>query len=80
MLFFKSKIFIVTVLLQIVGPFVFSFGNWDNVIQYLSGFGMAYALWDYFTNHKPEIKLLREQINHLHMKHDAIHEILKEKL
>jgi uncharacterized coiled-coil DUF342 family protein len=64
----------------VIGPFVFSFGDWNNVIQYISGYGMAYALWDYFTNHKQEIKALREQINHLHAKHDVIHNMLKEKL
>lgn len=73
MRFFQTKIFLVTVLLQLAGPFFMGFGDWANVIQYVSGFGMAYALWEYFAVHKPEIERIRERVAHLHDKHDELH-------
>lgn len=66
MLFIRSRMFIITVLIQVAGPFFFSFGDWANVIQYLSGFGMAYGLWDF-----------NRKMNHLHQKHDKLHEQIK---
>jgi len=70
--FLKSRIFTITVLVQVAGPLLFTFGNWANVIQYVSGFGIAYALWEYFTVHKPEIQRLRDHVTHLHARHDAM--------
>lgn len=79
MVFFRSKIFLLTVLIQAAGPFLFSLGDWANVIQYLSGFGMAYAFWEYTANHKPEVETLKKQIAHLHRKHDALREMIADK-
>ncbi|KIL38293.1 hypothetical protein SD70_27135 [Gordoniibacillus kamchatkensis] len=56
MQFFRSPIFFIAILLQIAGPLLFSFGDWANVIQYLSGFGMAYAIYQYEVHHKKQIQ------------------------
>lgn len=79
MTFFHSRIFLLTVLLQLAGPFLFGYSNWCNHIQYLSAFGMAYALWEYMTVHKSEIQQLREQLIHLHQKHEELHSAIKQK-
>lgn len=67
MRFFYSPIFFITVLFQIAGPYCFSFGDWANVIQYLSGFGMAYALWDF-----------NRKMHHLHKIHDKLEGLHRE--
>lgn len=72
--FLKSPYFWVSIVLQIVGPYLVTFGNWANVIQYLSGFGMAFALFEYQQNHKEEMRELKELVRDLHIKHDKLHE------
>jgi hypothetical protein len=75
--FWYSRIFIVTVLVQALGLFFFGLNDWANVIQYLSGFGMAYAAWEYVNGHKREIEQLKERIEHLHQKHDELYRAAK---
>lgn len=53
---------LITALLQLAGPFLFGFGNWANIIQYLSGFGMAYAIWQYEVHHKKQIAELLHHV------------------
>lgn len=61
-MFFKSYVFLVTVLLQLAGPYFFGFGNWANIIQYVSGFGMAYAVWQYEVHHKKQIQRILRRL------------------
>lgn len=77
MRFWYSRIFIVTVLVQALGLFFFGLNDWANVIQYLSGFGMAYAVWEYVNVHKREIEQLKQRIEHLHEKHDELQRAVK---
>jgi hypothetical protein len=75
--FWHSRIFIATVLVQTLGLFFFGLNDWANVIQCLSGFGMAYAVWEYVNVHKREIEQLKQCIEHLHEKHDESHRAVK---
>lgn len=76
--FLKSPYFWISVVLQIVGPYLVTFGNWANIIQYVSGFTMAFALFAYVTEHKKEMAELKELVWGLHSKHDKMHEKLEE--
>lgn len=71
--FFRSRIFFLAIALQIIAPLLVKFGNWANIIQYVSGFGMAYALWEYLHVHKPSLKRMEDQMFHLHKKADLLH-------
>ncbi|KIL42094.1 hypothetical protein SD70_02610 [Gordoniibacillus kamchatkensis] len=73
---FRSPVLWITVLLQMAGPVLFGFDKWANVIQYLSAFGMAYAVHEYFVRHRREIEHLKKQIAHLHEKHDQLKEVM----
>lgn len=60
-MFFRRPI-LITIILQIGGPILFGFGDWANVILYLSGFGMAYAVYQYETHHKKQLEALLQHI------------------
>jgi hypothetical protein len=66
--FYKNKYFILTVLVQLLGPYLFSFDKWANIIQYFSAFGMTYAIHDYLVHHKPQIKQLVAHMKHQQQK------------
>lgn len=72
MKFIKSRTFFITVLLQLAGPLLFSFGDWANIIQYLSGFGMAYAIYNYEVHHKKQFAALLHEMTHERKKQHEI--------
>lgn len=59
-----KSIILITVLLQIAGPYIFGFGNWCNVLQYLGGYGIPFALLAFYRHHKREIERLENRLFH----------------
>lgn len=71
-------VLLVVTVLQIGGPFLFTFSNWCNVIQYVSGFSetgtallVIHFLHDYYTAHR--IKLLELELHLLHLRREKEH-------